>query len=275
MITKLRLLVASGATLRFLEGDTSVGLSILMERVKPYISEESDEAYVPPGGSSPLTVLGHVEALMELAEEVESGDCSLTAPPDYIFVPLGSGATTVGLVLGCHLLGWPTKVVGTCSQDKGWAARLAVNGDIDTPFLVANALSLLDKALEWLDRMGLVPDTRQACPGRDVLRRGFIYDNVSWHPEYGKVTPENQREATAAASAGLVLDNTFTAKSFHTLRIYAENSLLQNKSALFWNTYQRFPLNTLLPEDHKWIMALPEPIRALVDAYRKIRGEAL
>ena len=173
VITKLRLLVASGARLGFLEGDTSVGLSILKAQVKPHISEESAEAYIPPGGSSPLTVLGHVEALMELAEEVESGDCSLAAPPDYIFVPLGSGATTVGLVLGCHLLGWPTKVVGTCSQDKSWAARLAVNGDSSTPFLVANAQSLLDKALEWLNRLGLAPDTRQACSARDVLRRAL------------------------------------------------------------------------------------------------------
>ena len=97
---------------------------------------------------------------------------------------------------------------------------------------------------------------------------------MSWNPEYGKVTPEIQREATAAADAGLILDNTFTAKSFHTLKLYAENGLLQNKSALFWNTYQRFPLNTLLPEDHRWIMALPEPIRDRVEAYRKVRGEA-
>ena len=160
--------------LRFLEGDAEVGLSILMAKVKPFILEESAEAYVPPGGSSPLTVLGHVEALMELAEAVENGACSLEAAPDYIFVPLGSGATAVGLALGCHLLGWPTKVVVTCSQDKSWPARLVVNQDIDTPFLVANAQSLLDKALEWLSRMGLVPECRQTCFGRDLLRRGFL-----------------------------------------------------------------------------------------------------
>jgi D-cysteine desulfhydrase len=274
VITKLKLLVASGARLRFLEGDGSVGLSIFMAQVKPHISEESTEAYVPPGGSSPLTVLGHVEALMELAEEVENGDCPLETAPDYIFVPLGSGATTVGLVLGCRLLGWPTKVVGTCSQEKSWAARLAVNGDSGTPFLVANAQSLMDKALVWLNRMGLAPDNRQAWSARDLIRQGLLYDDVSWNPEYGKVTPEVRLEETEAADAGLILDETFTAKSFHTLKLYAENGLLQNKSALFWNTYQRFPLNTLLPEDQQWIMGLPEPIRERVEAYWKIGREA-
>ena len=269
VVTKLRLLVACGARLGFLEGDASVGLSILKAQIKSRLSDDSTEAYVPPGGSSPLTVLGHVEAMMELAEQVESGACPLSAPPDYIFVPLGSGATAMGLVLGCHLLGWPTKVVGTCSQDKSVAARLAVNGDADTPFLVANAEKLLEKALAWVNRLGLPSGTPQVLSSQDLLRRGFAYDNVTWHPQYGIVTPEIQREATAAAGTGLVLDNTFTAKSFHTLRVYAENGLLKNRSALFWNTYQRFPLDTLLPENHDWTRALPEPIRARVDAYQK------
>jgi len=272
VITKLRLLVASGASLRFLDGDVPVGLSICRAQLQARISDDSSAAYFPPGGSTPLTVLGHVEAVMELAEQIASGACPLTAPPDFIFVPLGSGATAMGLVLGCHLLGWPTKVVGTCSQDKNRLVRLAVNGDMDTPFLVANAAALLDKALGWLNRMGLPDGKQRALSSQQVLRQGFAYDNVSWQPEYGVVTPQVQREASAAAAAGLVVDNTFTAKSFHTLKVYAENGLLHNKSALFWNTYQRFPLNKLLPDDPNWALALPEPIRARVDAYRKLQA---
>jgi 1-aminocyclopropane-1-carboxylate deaminase/D-cysteine desulfhydrase-like pyridoxal-dependent ACC family enzyme len=274
VVTKLKLLVACGAKLSFLDGDTSVGLSILKAQLKSRFSDDTSVAYVPPGGSSPLTVLGHVEALMELAEQVEAGASPLVSPPDYIFVPLGSGATAMGLVLGCHLAGWPTKVVGTCSQDKSRIARLAVNGDADTPFLVANAQKLLEHALVWVNRMGLPSGTRQAqaLSSQELLRRGFAYDNVTWLPHYGVVTSEIQREATAAGAGGLVLDHTFSAKSFHTLRIYAENGLLKNKSALFWNTYQRFPLEKLLPENHDWARALPEPIRARVDAYQKLAG---
>ena len=270
VVTKLKLLVACGAKLSFLDGDASVGLSILKAQLKSRFSDDTSVAYVPPGGSSPLTVLGHVEALMELAEQVETGASPLSTAPDYIFVPLGSGATAMGLVLGCHLLGWPTKVVGTCSQDKSRIARLAVNGDADTPFLVANAQKLLEHALVWVNRMALASGTRQALSSADLLRQGFAYDNVTWQPHYGVVTSEIQREATAAGAGGLVLDNTFSAKSFHTLRVYAENGLLKNRSALFWNTYQRFPLDTLLPENHDWTRALPEPIRARVAAYQKL-----
>jgi 1-aminocyclopropane-1-carboxylate deaminase/D-cysteine desulfhydrase-like pyridoxal-dependent ACC family enzyme len=272
VMTKLRLLVASGARLNFLEGDASVGLSILTEQLKTRNAEAGTAAYVPPGGSSPLTVLAHVEALMELAQQVESGACALSTPPDYIFVPLGSGATAMGLVLGCHLLGWPTKVVGTCSQDKSRIARLVVNGDINTPFLVKNAELLLARALKWVDAMGLRSGARSAVSSRDILRESFAYDNETWHPEFGKATPEVEREAATAAEAGLVLDSTFTAKSFHTLGLYAARGWLKNTSALFWNTYQRFPLNTLLPEDRDWMLALPESMRASVDAYASSRS---
>ena len=65
-----------------------------------------------------------------------------------------------------------------------------------------------------------------------MLSRNFAYDNVTCHPEYGRVTPQIQRESAQTARSGLVLDNTFTAKSFHTLRVYAENGLLQKKSVV-------------------------------------------
>lgn len=269
VLTKLRMLVAGGARLGFLEGDVSVGLSILGEELRGRCSAQTAAAYVPPGGSSPLSVLGHVEAMMELAEQIEAGDCPLAVPPDFIFVPLGSGATAMGLVLGCYLLGWPTTVVGTCSQDKGRLARLVVNGDVNTPFLMANAASLLEKSLQWVEAMGLPTPAASRPSGHDLLKRFFACDSESWHPAYGKVTPETAREAASAARSGLVLDNTFTAKSFHTLRQYAERGLLHNRSALFWNTYQRFPLQRLLPEDDSWLLPLPEAVKARIEAFRK------
>ena len=272
-VTKLKLLVASGARLNFLEGDAAVALSITKTRLQARYS--STEACVNPGGSSPLAVLGHVEAIMELAEQIESGACSLTSPPDFIFCPLGSGATSIGLALGCFILGWPTKVVGTCSQDKGIVARALVNGDISAPFLIGNAHSLAESGLKWLHRLGLPDGKRQQLTSREILERHFAYDAVTWLPEYGCVTPEIQAEATAAKAAGLVLDNTFTAKSFHTLKAYAGAGLLKGKSAVFWNTYQRFPLDKLLPADTDWTMALPPPIKSRVVAFLRANGGML
>ncbi len=266
VVTKLRLLVASGARLRFLDGDAAVGLSILREELRERCGIADGTAYVPPGGSSPLAVLGHVEAVMELAEQIASGDGPLDAPPDYIFVPLGSGATAMGLVLGCELLGWPTTVVGTCSQDKGRFVRFVVNGDAELPFSVGHAATLLEGGLAWLRALGL-PGTTPLPSRHRLLRNRFAWDSESWRPAYGRVTPEIAREAAVAAGCGLVLDTTFTAKAFHTLRSWGEQGRLAGKSALLWNSYQRFPLERLLPDDPGWTAALPEPLGERIDRY--------
>lgn len=62
---------------------------------------------IPPGASSPPALLGYVDAMLEVGEQVARGE----APrPDRIVLPAGSGGTAAALALGCALLGWPTVV---------------------------------------------------------------------------------------------------------------------------------------------------------------------
>ena len=118
----------------------------------------SAEGFIDPGGSSPLAVLGHVEAAMELARQIARRSCAMDGPPDYVFLPIGTGGTAMGLVLGFYLLGWPTRVVATCSQDKSLLAKLVVNGDIIEPFDIAHAKHLLAESMPWVHKLGLVGD---------------------------------------------------------------------------------------------------------------------
>src|SRR5256885_1804915 len=53
--------------------------------------------FVPLGGSTPLGTLGHVNAALELAEQVAAG---ALPEPAAVVVPLGSGGTAAGLLLG-------------------------------------------------------------------------------------------------------------------------------------------------------------------------------
>jgi D-cysteine desulfhydrase len=79
--------------------------------------------YVPIGGSSPLGILGHVNAGLELAAQVAEG---AVPEPTYLVVPLGSGGTAAGLALGLGIAGLRTIVI---------AARVA-------PRVVANAVRI-------------------------------------------------------------------------------------------------------------------------------------
>ena len=83
--------------------------------------------YVPLGGSAPLGVLGHVNAALELADQVAAG--ALPAPRQVV-VPLGSGGTAAGLALGFALAGLDTTVVAArvgprLGATGGRARRLA------------------------------------------------------------------------------------------------------------------------------------------------------
>jgi 1-aminocyclopropane-1-carboxylate deaminase/D-cysteine desulfhydrase-like pyridoxal-dependent ACC family enzyme len=65
--------------------------------------------WIPAGGSSPLGVLGHVSAGLELAEQVEKGQLPR---PARVVVPLGTGGTAAGLALGFRIAGLETRVIG-------------------------------------------------------------------------------------------------------------------------------------------------------------------
>ena len=65
--------------------------------------------WVPAGGSSPLGVLGHVEAGIELALQVERG---LMPAPRRVVLPLGTGGTAAGIALGAAIGGLQTEVIG-------------------------------------------------------------------------------------------------------------------------------------------------------------------
>ncbi len=256
---KLRLLAATGVDLRFLEGDAAVGLSIKLHSQLNKTTQRSTEGFIDPGGSSPLSVLGHVEAAMELARQIESRSCALDGPPDFVFLPIGTGGTAMGLAVGFYLLGWPTRIVATCSQDKSVLARLVVNGDVTEPFDIAHARHLLAQAMPWIRKLGLVGGN---VTPEDILKDRFSYDNDTWRPAYGKMSASVAEGARLARQAGLVLDGTFSAKSFNTLTRYGENRLLAGRRVLFWNTYQRFPFETLLTENDAWAKDLPADIQS-------------
>src|SRR5919199_4114314 len=64
--------------------------------------------WVPAGGSSPLGALGHVNAALELAEQVRRGH---RPAPARLVVPFGTGGTAAGLALGLALAGLEATVV--------------------------------------------------------------------------------------------------------------------------------------------------------------------
>jgi 1-aminocyclopropane-1-carboxylate deaminase/D-cysteine desulfhydrase-like pyridoxal-dependent ACC family enzyme len=182
-------------------------------------------------------VLGHMNAIAELAQFLDAAQ-AWSAPPDVIFVAMGSGSTVLGLLLGVHLMGWKTRVVGVADQNKSYLARWLVNRQPSLPFVEGNVARLARSTVEWLHKIRF--------PGisSDVLRvmqqEIFVPDSTSWKPGYGLVEGADLAWADELKQAGLSLDPVFTLKAWRSMLTMSEAGALKNKKVLFWNTYNSF-----------------------------------
>jgi 1-aminocyclopropane-1-carboxylate deaminase/D-cysteine desulfhydrase-like pyridoxal-dependent ACC family enzyme len=192
---------------------------------------------VPPGGSNELSVLGHMNAIAELARLLESAQVWKEAP-DVIFVAMGSGSTVLGLLLGVHLMGWKTKIVGVADQDKSYLTRLLVNRQPSVPFVQGNVAKLARSTVDWLQRInfpGISPDVLSA-----MEHEMFMPDSTSWGPGYGLVESADVAWADQLKEAGIGLDPVFTLKAWRSLLTMSKAGALKDKKVLFWNTYNSF-----------------------------------
>ncbi|MGH7644004.1 MAG: pyridoxal-phosphate dependent enzyme, partial [Gemmatimonadales bacterium] len=161
--------------------------------------------WVPGGGAHPRAVIGHLLAALELGDQ-------LPAPPDAVVLPLGTGSTAAGLVLGLACLGWPTRVVGV---------RVA-------PPLIANAwrsARLARAGARLLARQGVaIPRPPSFVPVViDGLGRG-----------YGFATARGEAARSRAAEHGLALDSTYGAKAFAALSQLPGRRFHR---IVFWHTF--------------------------------------
>lgn len=140
-------------------------------------------AYLPAGGSSPIGVLGYVEAALELAGQVRAGELP---EPAHVVTAVGSGGTAAGLALGFALAGLRTSVHAVVVNDT--------------------------LPLERSDLVGLAGKTarRLGAPAGELaldVTRAWLGDG------YGHPTAAGQDALEWGAARGLNLDPVYSAKA--------------------------------------------------------------
>lgn len=166
--------------------------------------------WVPFGGASPLGAVGHVNAALELAEQIAVG--KLPAPATVV-VPMGTGSTAAGLLVGFALAGLDVKLVATrCGPRVGSNRR--------------RALSLARATRALLQRHAGV-----RLPELEARRLVVVHD--AYGGAYGRANPEAERAARALeARAGIRLESTYGAKAFLTALAHGSS-----EAVLFWVTF--------------------------------------
>jgi D-cysteine desulfhydrase len=181
--------------------------------------------WIPIGGSAPLGMLGHVNAALELGEQVRGG---LLPLPSYVIVPLGTGGTAAGLALGFAIAGVNTILVG---------ARVA------PPITATGAWvrHLMRRCAALIERL---TGERVTRPARDR----FVVAHDVYGGAYGRPLPVARETAACyqrVISGGAQLDESYGAKALlHACRLVGR----EDGPVLFWSTF-----------DGRWREALEEP----------------
>ncbi len=197
--------------------------------------------WIPAGGSSALGSLGYVDAALELAGQIAGGRCPR---PDVIVLPLGSGGTVAGLLVGLALAELDLPILAVAVVHR------LITNESGTRRLAARTAALLG-------RHGLaVPPGRPALEVvHDAFGRGYA------HP-----TPAGLEATQAARDAGLQLETTYTGKALAALAARGER--FARATVLFWNTYSSVDLAPLAAEPP----AAPVPRRLARWLEAEVRG---
>jgi D-cysteine desulfhydrase len=169
--------------------------------------------WVPAGGSTPLGALGQVSAALEMAEQLAR---ERRPAPHTLVVPLGTGGTAAGILVGLAVAGLPTRVVGV---------RVV-------PRIVANRARVLRLAWRTHALLARLADT--ALPPLDAAR--FEVDAGAYGGAYGRETPEARAAIEELRMVGgPVLESTYSAKAFSVALARARRS--PHERVLFWLTF--------------------------------------
>lgn len=163
--------------------------------------------WIPAGGVAPLGILGHVNAGLELAAQIEGGECE---KPEQVHVPFGTGGTAAGLALGFRLASLDVSVV---------AVRVV-------PRLLANRRrlrALADATARFIERHARerLPRVRSA----DVIIEHRFYGGAYGQP-LGPLAEDDRLRPL-----GIRLDDTYSRKAF------ASAISQPKRRALLWLTF--------------------------------------
>jgi len=193
-----------------------LGRHAVLRGKRPYV--------IPGGGSSPLGVLGYVNAALELDEQIRTGACP---DPELIYIATGSMGTVCGLAIGLALAGRDARIVAVRVTDPRYANQRVLER------LHAKTVALLRSHDPSVPALAFDPK-------RVELREEFFGEGYARFTELG-----NRAVADMRRAEGVVLDGTYTGKALAAVFADADAGHITNHAVLFWNTYNARDLSDL------------------------------
>ena len=170
---------------------------------------------IPPGGSSPLGVIGFVNAALELREQIANGEMP---EPEYVYVASGTMGTAAGLTLGLRAAHLNSRVVS-----------VRVTGE-----KLVNAegmIKLINKTNSLLNSLDISFPRLEFSEADVDIRHKYFGKRYALFTKEGMEAVSLMRECE-----GIKLDGTYTGKTLAAIIDDAKSGKLQDRTVLFWNT---------------------------------------
>lgn len=183
------------------------------------LESSTDYYFIPAGGSVPLGILGYVAAAFELKEQIKKGEIS---EPNVIYVPVGSGGTVAGLLLGCLLADIKTHIIAVAVAPEKTAYGFE--------FILKKLFLKTNQLLNSLSsRIPLIPFPDE----RLTINKEFV------GTEYGEwLSIGKDATRTMKKEEGIVLEGTYSAKALAALVADCKSGVRKKDEViLFWDTY--------------------------------------
>ena len=221
VVDNLRALSTTRPELRLLGHPAALPFELFRERLKAWLKERPQLAYIPAGGSSGVGALGYVSAAFELAAQVERGELP---EPEAIFVTAGTCGTVAGLALGLRMAKLRSRVIGVRVVD-----RVVCNQ--------ANITRLITQCIQRLREVGVHP-----LPQAAQCQVTLLHDHFG--AAYGVPTAEGIHAMRLAHERqGVSLDPTYTSKTMAALIAQRHALKLRDEAVLFWHTLSSVDLS--------------------------------
>jgi D-cysteine desulfhydrase len=188
--------------------------------MRRYIRDR-DAWVIPAGGSSWLGVVGFVNAALELANQIASGE---VAAPDRLYVANGTMGTAAGLALGFALAELPIEI----------HAVKVTHDFVANPAAMKRLMVKTAMMLNRLDASIPADLTRktQVCFRDEFFAGGYAHSNDK----------TDTAVDIAGEQLGLTLETTYTGKAMAALLHDVEQREFAERSMMFWNTFSSRPL---------------------------------
>ena len=217
----LRLFYKYGAEMRYFPDMLSMSVDFyLFQRLL-----KRHAYFLYAGGSSPLGVVGAVNAAFELKRQIDAGKMPT---PKYVFCPTASNGTMAGLILGFLLAGVPTTVMGV----RVGALRLGPL-PLNTPGTVK---SMMEKTYR------LLLANSQRLPQVSIPTPLMIHNYCG--AGYGHPTPEGNRAvALFKERENIALEPVYTGKTCAAMLDFIKDSAHSGDTILYWHTFNSIDLS--------------------------------